>query len=148
MLDDAWFRDNDRGYSRPTRRSRELRVNATEAERKLWPHLSARKFKGVRFNRQFPIGQFICDFVSRETRLVIEIDGGQHATNVDYDQRRTRFLEAQGYHVIRFWNAEVLDNIEGVLAVIGKALDDMPSPSPSRRREGSFWIRPLRGDAR
>ena len=139
MLDNDWFKTNDRGYARPTARSRELRANATEAERMLWPHLSARKTQGVRFNRQFPIGQFICDFVSRERRLVIEIDGGQHAFSTEYDARRTRFLRVQGYTVLRFWNNEVLDNLEGVLAVIGQALDNMPSPTPSRRREGSLW---------
>ena len=138
-LDDAWFKANDKGYTRPTDRSRELRNNATEAERKLWPHLSARKLKGVWFNRQFPIGQFICDFVSREKRLVIEIDGGQHAMNAEYDDRRTRFLNAQGYIVLRFWNNEVLDNLDGVLTKIEEALDNRPSPDPSRKREGSLW---------
>ena len=141
MLDDVWFRANDKGYARPTQRSRELRRNATEAERKLWPHLSARKLRGVRFNRQFPIGPFICDFASRERRLVIEIDGGHHAFSTEYDARRTAFLNGQGYKVVRFWNNEVLDNLDGVLAVIGRALDNMPSPGPSRRREGSLWSR-------
>jgi very-short-patch-repair endonuclease len=138
-LDSDWFNENDKGYRRPTARSRQLRNNATEAERKLWHELSARKLAGVRFNRQFPIGQFICDFVSREVRLVIEIDGSQHALAAEYDARRTRFLQAQGYRVIRFWNNEVLENIEGVLAVIRQVLDNMPSPSPSRKREGSLW---------
>ncbi len=146
MLDETWFKANDKGYSRPTLRSRELRTNATEAERKLWPHLSGRKLQGVRFNRQFPIGQFICDFVSRERRLVVEIDGGQHAVNAEYDARRTRFLNAQGYRAIRFWNNDVIDNIEGVLQRIAQTLDNMPSPSPSRKREGSLWIRQLRGE--
>ena len=138
-MDDDWFKSNDKGYSRPTLRSRELRNNATEAERKLWPHLSARKLKGVRFNRQFPVGQFICDFVSREKRLVIEIDGGQHAMNAEYDARRTRFLNAQGYLVLRFWNNEVLGNLDGVLMKIEEVLDNRPSPDPSRRLEGSLW---------
>ena len=145
-MDEDWFEANDKGYSRPTRRSRELRSNPTEAERKLWPHLSGRKLKAVRFNRQFPIGQFICDFVSREKRLVIELDGGQHAFSTEYDERRIRFLNAQGYAVLRFWNNEVLDNLDAVLAVIGQALDNMPSPNPSRRREGSLWTRSLRGE--
>ena len=144
--DQTWSRENDKGYTRPTARSRELRQNATGTERKLWPYLSARKLNGVRFNRQFPIGQFICDFVSREMRLVIELDGGQHALATDYDARRTRFLETQGYRVLRFWNNDVLDNVEGVLGVIRDTLDNMPSPSPSRRRQGSLWNRALRGD--
>ena len=147
LLDDEWFRANDKGYSRPTHKSRELRRNATEAERLLWQHLSARKLRSTRFNRQFPIGQFICDFVCREKRLVIELDGGQHAFSADYDARRTKFLEAQGYRVERFWNSEVLDNIEGVLVVIGQVLDNMPSPSPSRRREGSLRNCPHSGGA-
>ena len=145
-MDNDWFDANDKGYRRPTERSRQLRRNATAAERKLWPYLSARKMAGVRFNRQFPVGQFICDFVSREKRLVIELDGGQHALAAEYDERRTRFLHAQGYRVIRFWNNEVLDNIDGVLIVIRQALDNTPSPSPSRKREGSLW-RPARPSA-
>ncbi len=138
-MDDDWFKKNDKAYSRPTLRSRELRKAATEAERKLWQQLSGRKLAGVRFNRQFPVGQFICDFVSREMRLVIEIDGGQHAAAAEYDARRTRFIEAQGYRLIRFWNSEVLDYIDGVLKAIEQVLDNMPSPNPSRKREGSLW---------
>ena len=144
MADD-WSRNNDKAYSRPTLRSRELRNNATDAERKLWPHLSARKLRGVRFNRQFPVGQFICDFVSREKRLVIEIDGGHHATNVEYDSRRTQFLNSQGYVVLRFWNNDVIDNLDGVLMMIGEALDNRPSPDPSRKREGSLWTTSPKG---
>ena len=144
-LDDNWLKQNDKGYARPTLRSRELSNNATEAERKRWPHISARKLRGVRFNRQFPVGQFICDFVSREKRLVIELDGGQRATNAKYDSQRTRFWNAQGYVVLRFWNNEVIDNLDGVLTMIGEALDNRPSPDPSRKREGSLWTRQLRG---
>lgn len=137
----------DKGYSRPTKRSRELRLGATEAERKLWRHLQARQLNGVRFNRQFPVGQYICDFVSRSRGLAIEIDGGQHGRPADraYDARRTEFLRAQGYRVIRFWNSDVLDNVEDVLKRIERALEDMPSPSPSRKREGSLWSRGPKG---
>jgi very-short-patch-repair endonuclease len=144
-LDDDWFRDNDRGDRRPTTRARHLRQNRTEAERKLWTCINARKLAGVRFNQQFPIGGFICDFVSRERRLVIELDGGQHAFAHEYDTRRTRFLESRGYKVIRFWNGEVLGNIEGVLKVIRDTLRNMPSPGPSRRREGSLRCPPPSG---
>ncbi|WP_284125331.1 endonuclease domain-containing protein [Parerythrobacter aestuarii] len=131
----------DKGYKRPTLRSRELRMNATEPERVLWQHLRSRQLAGVRFNRQFPIGQFICDFVARGPRLVIELDGGTHASDEAHeaDACRTRFLHAQGYTVIRFWNHEVMDNVEGVLRRIEQTLADMPSPSPSRKREGSLW---------
>ena len=127
----------DKGYSRPTMRARELRANPTEAERLLWAYLSARKIDGVRFNRQVPIKPFICDFVSRSAKLTIEVDGGQHDANAEADHARTRFLEARGFRVIRFWNNEVLQQIEGVVAEIERVLADMPSPSPSRKREGS-----------
>ncbi|HEV2599042.1 endonuclease domain-containing protein [Sphingopyxis sp.] len=126
----------DKGYKRPTMRSRELRLNATPAERKLWEQLSARKVVGIRFNRQFPIGPFICDFVSRSAKLIIEVDGGQHAVDVEKDRARTAYLEAQGYRVIRFWNNDVLERIEGVVIEIERVLADMPSPNPSRKREG------------
>ncbi|MGQ3102111.1 MAG: endonuclease domain-containing protein [Sphingopyxis solisilvae] len=126
----------DKGYKRPTMRSRELRLNATDAERKLWAQLSARKIAGVRFNRQFPIGPFICDFVSRTAKLVIEVDGGQHAVDVAKDKARTAYLEAQGYRVIRFWNNDVLERIDGVVSEIERVIADMPSPNPSRKREG------------
>ena len=107
----------------------------------------ARQVAGVRFNRQYPIGQFICDFVSGSRRLVVEIDGGQHGRPDDkvYDKRRTEFLNAQGYRVIRFWNSDVLDNIEDVLKRIEQVLADMPSPNPSRRREGGLWSRGPKG---
>jgi len=137
---------SDKGYARPTMRSRELRANATDAERKLWAQLSARKVAGVRFNTQFPIGPFICDFVSRTAKLVIEIDGGQHDWNATADLARTRFIEARGFAVLRFWNNEVLENIEGVVATIERALADRPSPNPSRKREGSRSAR-ARGES-
>jgi len=117
-------------------RARELRANATDAERRLWSILSARKLSGVRFNRQVPIGPFICDFVSRGAKLIIEVDGGQHDADRDEDTKRTRYLEAQGYRLIRFWNNEVMENLEGVSETIQRALADKPSPSPSREREG------------
>jgi very-short-patch-repair endonuclease len=126
----------DKGYKRPTARSRELRLNATDAERKLWTQLSARKLAGIRFNRQFPIGPFICDFVSRTAKLVIEVDGGQHAVDVAKDEARTAYLETRGYRVIRFWSNDVLERIEGVVSEIERVLADMPSPNPSRKREG------------
>ena len=133
---------SDKGYTRPTMRSRELRANATDPERRLWAQLRARKVAGIRFNSQFPIGPFICDFVSRSAKLVIEIDGGQHNWDAAADLARTRFIEARGFSVLRFWNNEVLENIEGVVATIERLLADMPSPSPSRKREGSRGARP------
>jgi very-short-patch-repair endonuclease len=125
----------DKGYARPTAKARELRNNATDAERALWQAISARKIGGVRFNRQVPIGPFICDFVARSIYLVIEVDGGQHNDGVDAN--RTRYIEAQGFKVIRFWNNDVLGNLDGVAAEITRVIADMPSPNPSRLREGS-----------
>jgi very-short-patch-repair endonuclease len=125
----------DKGYARPTAKARALRNNATDAERALWHAISARKISGVRFNRQVPIGPFICDFVARSIRLVIEVDGGQHNDAVDAE--RTRYIEAQGFRVIRFWNNDVLGNLDGVIEEIARVIADMPSPDPSRKREGS-----------
>ncbi|WEK00711.1 MAG: DUF559 domain-containing protein [Candidatus Sphingomonas phytovorans] len=127
---------SDKAYARPTMRARELRANATDAERALWAQLSAHKVAGTRFNRQVPIGPFICDFVSRSAKLVIEVDGGQHDWNVEADRARTKIIEAQGFSVLRFWNSDILGNIEGVVATIERALKDRPSPNPSRKREG------------
>ena len=129
----------DKAYDRtPTLRSRELRNGATEPERVLWRHLRNRQRGGVRFNRQVPIGPFICDFVARTRGLIIELDGGQHALAADYDSKRTAFLKDHGYRVIRFWNADVLENIEGVVSLIEEALKDRPSPSPSRKAGGEL----------
>jgi very-short-patch-repair endonuclease len=117
----------------PTERSRELRNNATPAERKLWSALSNRQMSGVRFNRQVVIRPYICDFAARSVKLVIELDGGQHGEAVAYDTVRTEFLEARGYRVLRFWNNDVLTNLEGVVGQIALALNDRPSPSRLRR---------------
>ena len=117
-------------------KARTLRLNPTEAEVRLWRAISGRKVAGIRFNRQVPIGPFICDFVSRSARLIIEVDGGQHAVDVDKDTSRTRFLELEGYRVIRFWNTDVLENLAGVIAEIERVLAALPSPTPSRKREG------------
>ncbi|WP_404370429.1 endonuclease domain-containing protein [Sphingomonas sp. MMS24-J45] len=119
-------------------RAQELRRNPTEAEVRLWRAISARKVAGVRFNRQVPIGPFICDFVSRSARSIIEVDGGQHAVDAEQDAARARFLEFEGYRVVRLWNNEVLQNLNGVIAEIERVLAALPSPNPSRKREGSF----------
>jgi len=117
--------------------ARALRVNATPSERILWRQLSARKVLGARFNRQVPIGPFICDFVARSLNLIIEVDGGQHGWRTDEDAARTRYLEDRGYRVIRFWNSDVLERLEGVVAEIETVIATLPSPDPSRKREGN-----------
>ena len=104
-----------------TQRSRRLRRDCTQAELKLWNRLRARAIDGCKFVRQEPIGPFIVDFVCRERRLVIEVDGGQHATDAR-DAVRDRWLRDQRYRVLRFWNNDVLGNIDGVLETIAMAL--------------------------
>ena len=126
----------DKAYDRtPTLRARELRNNPTEAEKRLWAALRNCQIFDTRFNRQVPIGPFICDFVARSPRLVIETDGGQHAASAE-DAGRTAFLESRGYRVIRFWNNDVLENIDGVVSEIERVLKDMPSPTPPARGRG------------
>jgi very-short-patch-repair endonuclease len=120
---------------RPTKRAQQLRNNATDAERKLWSHLSRRQLDGFKFSRQMPVGPYICDFLCRECGLVIEVDGGQHADS-RRDADRSAFLETAGFRVLRFWNNEVLGNVDGVLTVIAQALTELPPPAPSRLREG------------
>src|SRR5216684_2308851 len=95
-------------------KARELRKNPTEAEKKLWNHLRLRQLGGYKFRRQHPLGLYIVDFICLEKRLIIEVEGGQDSEQVDYDEERTAWLEAQGFCIVRFWNNEVLNEIEMV----------------------------------
>jgi len=103
-------------------RARQLRRHATEVENLLWQHLRQPPFKEHHFRRQATIGAFFCDFASHKLKLVIELDGGQHADNAA-DARRTAVLESNGYSVLRFWNNEVIENLEGVLTVLLTAVE-------------------------
>jgi len=103
---------------RPSQYARRLRRSQTDAERKLWSRLRDRRLCGARFRRQHPIGSYIADFCCTEARLVIELDGGQHALRKQEDQKRTEYIESQGYRVIRFWDNEALANTEGILVRI------------------------------
>jgi len=105
-----------------TARARQLRGNSTDAERRLWSKLRRKQLDGFRFRRQSPIGSYYVDFICLEKRLAVEIDGGQHAIQQDADAKRTRWLEGEGYRVIRFWNNDVLGNLDGVLESIRRAL--------------------------
>jgi very-short-patch-repair endonuclease len=98
-----------------TDRARELRHNQTDAERKFWSQVRDRRFFGLKFRRQVPIGRYIADFQCFEKKIIVELDGGQHASNTVYDMGRTLFFESQGFRVIRFWDNDVLKNIDGVL---------------------------------
>ena len=98
--------------------ARDLRKSSTDAERLLWRHLRAKQLAGLKFRRQEQIGCFIVDFVCYKASLIIEADGGQHMTDKEKDRERTLWLESQGFRVLRFWNHEILTNIEGVLEVV------------------------------
>ena len=104
-------------------RARVLRRQMTDAEKLMWSRLRGRRFDGVKFKRQKPIAGTIVDFVALDLKLVVEIDGGQHAQRMEADAVRTRALEEAGYHVIRFWNHDVLGNIEGVLEALIQELN-------------------------
>jgi very-short-patch-repair endonuclease len=114
-----------------TARARSLRERSTDTETKLWNRLRGRAIGGHKFVRQEPIGPYIVDFVCRERRLIVEVDGGQHATD-PRDAIRTKWLNDHNYRVLRFWNNDVLQNINGVLEVIANTLDAEAPPHPDR----------------
>ncbi len=119
-------------------RARRLRQAMTDAEQKLWYFLRNRQLVGYTFRRQHEIDHYIVDFVCTGAMLIIELDGGQHAEQQEYDERRTRYLQAKGYRVLRFWNNDALMNIESVLGVILEAVakpPPHPSPLPMGERE-------------
>ncbi len=119
-----------------------LRRNLTDAEQKLWYHLRAHRFMGRKFKRQKPLGRYVVDFICLEEKLVIELDGGQHSENVEYDQERDLWLRSEGYTVLRFWNNELMNETEGVLERIRLAIENnaassktlSPGPSPTSVR--------------
>ena len=96
-------------------KARKLRRTSTDVERQLWHRIRDKQIDEFRFRRQRPIGKYIVDFVCLDAKLIVELDGGQHATNDEYDNGRTAFLESLGYRVVRFWNNEVIENMDGVL---------------------------------
>jgi very-short-patch-repair endonuclease len=107
-------------------RARELRRAMTPAEKKLWQHIRDNQL-GVQFRRQHAVGPYIVDFFCAKSKLVIEVDGDTHAEQMDYDAERTKWLnEQKHYRVIRFWNDEVLHNIEAVLAKISEMVNEPP----------------------
>ena len=110
--------------------ARGLRINATLAEHKLWQQLRSGGLGGLWFRRQVPIGAYVVDFVCYDARLVVEVDSGQHAERQSQDAQRTAWLKAQGFRVLRFWNNEVLADMEAVKAVIAEACGKGTSPSP------------------
>src|SRR5437868_2457260 len=103
--------------------ARKLRKDQTDVEKNLWYKLRNRQIENIKFRRQYTIGPYIVDFVSTEKKIIIEIDGGQHneETTRKKDEARTRYLEKNGYRVIRFWDNEVLENLDEVLEAIYRA---------------------------
>jgi very-short-patch-repair endonuclease len=113
-----------------TERARRLRGASTDAEGVLWYRLRARRLNGHKFVRQEPIGPYTVDFICRESRLVVEVDGGQHADS-QHDVVRDKWLTDHNYRVLRFWNNDVSQNLAGVLETIATALAEAP-PHPDR----------------
>jgi very-short-patch-repair endonuclease len=116
--------------------AKELRNNSTEAERLLWRHLRNSQLAGVKFRRQQPVEAYIVDFISFDRRIVIELDGGQHAEDIESDQQRDACLRRNGFVVLRFWNNEIFANIGGVLEVIRQQCLASPTPRPPPARGG------------
>ena len=134
---------------RPTERARDLRNEPTPHEELLWLQLKGARLQGLKFSRQMPIAGYFGDFVCRAKKLIVELDGSQHAGAEAYDIERTHALEAAGYRVIRFWNSDLTSNMDGVLETIAAAADvagRAPTPGPSRKREGGRRSRRLPRD--
>ena len=108
--------------SNVTNNARTLRKRMTDVEQLLWYKIRSRQLRNYRFRRQHPIGRYIVDFICLETKLIIELDGGQHADQKKYDNIRDIFLTQQGFNILRFWNNEVLNNLDGVLLNINQHL--------------------------
>jgi very-short-patch-repair endonuclease len=128
----------DRAKAPPQRElARQMRVAPTEAERKLWWHLRHRlPTPGTHFRRQVRIGRYIADFACHAHLLVVEVDGSQHGERSAADEERTKGIEAYGYRVLRYWNSDVLKNIDGVLEDILGAITTTPTPNPSPQGGG------------
>jgi very-short-patch-repair endonuclease len=114
------------------KKAKSLRRNMTEAEARIWSRVRAGRLNGHKFRRQVSFSaDYIADFVCPAVKLIVEVDGSQHADQTTYDERRTRFFEAQGYRVIRFWNNDVLARTEDVLTAILATMEDSPLPGAS-----------------
>ena len=102
--------------------AKELRKRSTDAEKLLWKYLRLEQLEGLKFRRQQPIDNYIVDFVCLKKRIIIEVDGGQHSEEKEKDRERDNYLKKQGFEVLRFWNNEVLTNVEGVFSFISPPL--------------------------
>jgi very-short-patch-repair endonuclease len=114
-------------------RARQLRKSMTDAELALWARLRRRQVHGHKFRRQHPLGGYIVDFVCLDEKLVVEVDGGQHDEQREEDARRTRCIEQKGFRVMRFWNHQVLGELDAVTEAIAEALSPPPATPTARR---------------
>jgi very-short-patch-repair endonuclease len=130
-------RDRERGSNELLLRARDTRRQASEAERTLWKYLRGHRLNGYKFRRQMIIDSYIVDFACLEARLIVEADGGQHVDQITYDERRTARLGSMGYRVLRFWNHEILCELQSVLEQIESALNEPPHPDPLPEGEGT-----------
>jgi len=111
--------------------AKRLRTNMTEAEQRLWYRLRAHRFQNLKFKRQAPIGPYVVDFICFDHKLIVEVDGGQHAQNAK-DEKRNAWLSREGYRVLRFWNDDILKRTEAVLEEIALAIESAVTPLPAR----------------
>lgn len=129
--------------------AKDLRALSTEAEKILWQKLRAKQFHGFKFRRQQPIGAYIVDFACMEKKIIIELDGGQHALQPQEDEQRTDFIKKEGFSVIRFWNNEIIENLEGVWESLERQLLRHPPPKPRRgfdpSPQGRGFLTPILG---
>lgn len=123
--------------------AKNLRINHTDAERLLWGHLRTRRLDGLKFRRQQPIGNYIVDFVCFEKKIVIEVDGGQHSWEKGRDETRDKWLSKEGFKVLRFWNNEVLNNIDGILEVVSVNCLNHPPLTPPIKGRGKTEETPI-----
>src|SRR5690348_1912843 len=116
-------------------RARQLRRDSTDAEKRLWRSLRS-KLPQHKWRRQMPVGPYFADFACFAEKLIVELDGGQHASAGAYDEARTRFIQAQGFRVLRFWNNDVLSNMNGVLEQIAQSLSPREREGAAKPRKG------------
>ena len=120
--------------------ARALRVKSTDAERLLWSKLRNRQVEGWKFRRQVPLGGYIVDFLCEDANLIVELDGGQHGEALNYDAMRTKWLNKNGYQVIRFWNNDAMNNIDGVLQSLTLTLSQGRGDGKSEPRSLSITV--------
>ncbi len=120
-----------------------MRQEMTEPEQRLWYQLRAKRFEGIKFRRHKVVGNYIPDFSSNDPKLIIEVDGDSHGLSEDYDARRTASLETAGYRVVRFSNADVMGEMDGVLVLLTEILSEMRAspPLPTLSPEGERALR-------